>query len=540
MSIRSYTSENLSSQQLLEILSTAYGYTNNGRSTPQIGYDNSLIIFPVNATGSYRYIPETNSLIIHDLNVNKETIRPHDEGWPSNSSVVLVVVWNSTKMNNGYFASAEAGCFVQNVYLAAAALELGTCCVGGIASAGLRNDLKLPSNLIPLLVMPLGYPTEPYPPASPYYDIMTGNLPPVEYSQLSFEEALMNITTAQTWAEENLSLQELSQLLWAAYGYANTTHRTTPSSWGIYPLEIFVSNASGVYLYIPQNHSVVEIQQSDRRFDIANACSSQIWAADAATIFLVVYNSAYNGGNTGDGGALPHEFIEVGSGTVIQQLFLESSAWNLSVNVISDGLEEWNGTGAEEIRNILGLSPSLIPLYIVPVGHKAGVSEHDIAVANISPSKAVVGEGYSLYVNVTVRNQGLQEETFNLTLYANSTIIGSVNSSLVSGDSAVLTFLWNTTGFAKGNYHVRASALPVLNETNTGNNELTGGWIFVTLAGDFDADHDVDIFDLVAIASSYGFKEGNVAYLPNFDMNNNGEIEIFDVVIAAVNYGKTW
>lgn len=558
-STRNYTSENISSNQLLEVLWAAYGYANDHKSTPQIGYDHSLIIFPVNTSGSFQYIPENNSLIIHNQSVNKETIRPHDQSWPSDASVVLVVVWNQTKMSNGYFASAEAGCLVQNVYLAAASLDLGTCCVGGVNSGGLRNDLKLPGTLIPLLVMPLGYPATPYPPASPNFDCMTGNLPPVQYSDLSFEDALRNMHFARDWATENLSLQELSQLLWAAYGYTNVTslggkkeyHKTTPDSWGWYSLVIFVSNATGVYKYLPDsspnatptpdpNHSVKEILHGDKRLDIANACSSQIWAADAPAIFLIVYNSSYNDGNTGDGGTLPHEFMEVNAGAVIQELFLEAAAWNLSANVVSEGLEEWNGTGAEELRNILDLSSSIIPLYLVPVGHKTWVSEHDIAVKSVVPSKTVVGKGYFTDINVTIQNQGEYEETFIVTLYVNATIITLENINLMSKQSTTIASIWNTTDFAKGNYILRAYASPVTNETDTSDNELIDGLVYVTIPGDVDADRDVDIFDIVLMAYSYSSEKGDPLYQPNYDMNSDEKIDIFDIVIAATNYGKNW
>jgi len=98
------------------VLQAAYGYLPSGyRSVPTIGGNYSLIIYIANATGSYRYIPENNSIVLHDENVTKETIRPHDQGWPSEASAVLIIVWNKTKMGNQYFASAEAGCLVQNV-----------------------------------------------------------------------------------------------------------------------------------------------------------------------------------------------------------------------------------------------------------------------------------------------------------------------------------------------------------------------------------------------------------------------------------------
>jgi nitroreductase len=337
------------------------------------------------------------------LTVNKETIRWRVSGWPSDANVVLILVWNSSRMDNGYFASAETGCLVQNVYLAAVSLGLGTTSVGNVDSVGLRYDLNLPSTMVPLLAMPLGYPASPYPPASPNYGLMTGNLPPVQYSQLSFMEALQAMRYTQAWSEQSLGLQELSQLLWAAYGYTNITyihepyHRTTPSAYGIYPLVVYVSNATGTYKYAAQNHSVQLVQAGDRRLDVANACGGQVWAANAPAIFLVAYNSTLDG----DGGAVPHQFVEIDAGCVVQQLLLEASARNLNANVVSNGLEAWNGTGAEQIRSILGLSSSVVPLYAVPVGHVVRV----YLGLTVEPDQVTYLRGESLSLVVNVFNQ---------------------------------------------------------------------------------------------------------------------------------------
>jgi SagB-type dehydrogenase family enzyme len=444
LSVRSFTSEGISSQQLLDVLWAAYGYSNGIRSIPRIGYDYSLIIFPVNEIGSYRYIPRNNSLVVHNPIVNKETISPHVSYWPSDAPFILVVVWNETKMGNQYFASAEAGCLVQNLYLAAASSDLGTCCVGLINSGGLRDDLMLPSTLTPLLIMPLGHPASPYPMASPNYGFMIGNLPAVQYSDLSFEEALKNMLFSQAWDAEKLSLQELSQLLWAAYGYTNVTyktayHRTTPSAHGIYPLIVFVSNATGVYQYLPENHSVTEILHGDRRVDIANACSGQMWAADAPSIFLIVYNSSYDNGNSGDGGTLLHEFIEVDAGAVIQQVFLEASALNLGANIVSQGLEEWNGTGAEELRNILGLPSDIIPLYMVPVGaHALDITPSTIGTPSQHPDPTAVepNQNVTVYAEVSDEGVGVREVILSYSIdegqtWTNTSMINISNNSYV-------------------------------------------------------------------------------------------------------------
>jgi nitroreductase len=366
-SVRSFTAADVTYPQLLSVLRAAYGYADTGRVLPRVGSDYSLAVFAVNSTACYLYNPEANSVSLHDSSVNKETIRPHVSGWPSDASVVLVVVWNQTRMNNQYFASIEAGCLTQNVYLAAITQNLGTCCVGSISAEALRNDLKLPATETPILVMPLGCLTSAYPAATPDYSEMTGNLPLVQTNNKSLAEALDGLDYAQAWSEQSLSQQEISQLLWAGYGYSTTGHRTVPSAMDIYPLVIYVSNATGTYQYIVTNHSVNLVQSGDKRSAIAGACGSQMWAAEAPVIFLVALNSA---GSTGDGGALSHEWTLVDAGCVAQQVLLEASVVNLDANFVANGLETWNGSGAQALRSILNLAQAIIPLFIMPVGNR--------------------------------------------------------------------------------------------------------------------------------------------------------------------------
>jgi nitroreductase len=368
-SVRSYTIANITSEQLMSILSAAYGYADAERVLPRIGAEYSLAIYVVNNTACYLYNPEANSFSLYNSSVNKETIRPH-VGWVSDASAVLVIVWNQTRMSNQYFASIEAGCLTQNVYLAAITRNLGTCCVGGMNLWGLSVDLNLPWNtLTPILVMPLGYPISDYPYATPAYERMTGNLPLVQISDRSLTDALNNLDYVQAWSEQSLSIQDISQVLWAAYGYSSTFHRTTPSAEDAYPLVVYVSNYTGVYRYIAENHSVMLVQFGDKRSEIAAACGNQLWAASAPAIFLVALNSSYNGGNIGDGGVLEHEWVEVDAGCVAQQILLEGSATNLTSNFIANGLETWNGSGAQSLRSSLNLTPDVIFLYIMPVGH---------------------------------------------------------------------------------------------------------------------------------------------------------------------------
>jgi len=50
----------------------------------------------------------------------------------------------------------------------------------------------------------------------------------------------------------------------------------------------------------------------------------------------------------------------------------------------------------------------------------------------------------------------------------------------------------------------------------------------------------VDIFDIVAIASSYDSEDGDPAYNPNYDIDGDGDIDIFGIVTVAGKYGETF
>jgi len=117
-------------------------------------------------------------------------------------------------------------------------------------------------------------------------------------------------------------------------------------------------------------------------------------------------------------------------------------------------------------------------------------------------------------INITVENQGDFTETFNVTLYANTTAIETKQVTLISGTLTTLTFTWNTTGFAKGKYTIWAYAWPVPGETETTNNTLTDGCVYVAMIGDltggtpnpydFISDGKVNIRDISIIARHFG------------------------------------
>ena len=166
---------------------------------------------------------------------------------------------------------------------------------------------------------------------------------------------------------------------------------------------------------------------------------------------------------------------------------------------------------------------------------------HDIAVTNIASSEAVVGQGYAVSIEVTVENQGEFTENFNVTIYADRTVIDTKPATLVSGGSTTITFTWNTTGFAKGNYTISAYAM-VRQETDTADNTYTDGTILVTVPGDINGNRIVDILDAGKVSAHWypGPPVGLLGYGANADINNDGAVDIFDAAIVSAHWLQSW
>jgi hypothetical protein len=149
-------------------------------------------------------------------------------------------------------------------------------------------------------------------------------------------------------------------------------------------------------------------------------------------------------------------------------------------------------------------------------------------------------------INVTVENQGDFTETFNVTLYANTTVMETKQITLTCGASTTVTFTWNTTGFAKGNYTIWAYAWPVQGEIDTADNTFTyDGIVYVGIPGDIDANGKVDILDGIILSTHFGHSNGNnhTPQTPewwdclNTDINNDNKTNILDAIILSANFG---
>jgi outer membrane protein assembly factor BamB/PKD repeat protein len=171
--------------------------------------------------------------------------------------------------------------------------------------------------------------------------------------------------------------------------------------------------------------------------------------------------------------------------------------------------------------------------------NRAITEAYDTATTNVTPLKTIVGQGYSVHINVTVANQGEFTETFNVKVYANTTVISQTEVTLTSGNSTTITFTWNTIGFAKGNYTISAFAWPVLGETRTADNTFMDGWVKISIYCDVNGDGIVDISDILDTALAFGSTSGQPRWNPNCDLDDNGIVDISDILEVALHYGET-
>ena len=168
---------------------------------------------------------------------------------------------------------------------------------------------------------------------------------------------------------------------------------------------------------------------------------------------------------------------------------------------------------------------------------------HDIAIASLSLSKTVVGQGYTVKIDVNVTNQGEAAEAFDVTARANTTAIEEQTvTSLAPGENLTLTFTWITAGFAYSNYTISANATIVPGETDTADNTFANGVVMVTVPGDVNGDRTVNILDSGAISAHWypGPPIGPMGYDSNVDINNDGEIDIFDAALVSSHWQESW
>ncbi|HNW70128.1 MAG TPA: SagB/ThcOx family dehydrogenase [Bacteroidales bacterium] len=143
-------------------------------------------------------------------------------------------------------------------------------------------------------------------------------------------EALNDRQTKRDFSPQKLTEQQLSDLLWAAFGInrPESGRRTAPSAVNWQETDIYVSLESGVYLYDAKKNELTAIISGDHRKDMGK----QSFAGEAAVMLVFVADYSKMGAVT------PKEnkdlYSAVDAGYISQNVYLYCASENMSTVVL--------------------------------------------------------------------------------------------------------------------------------------------------------------------------------------------------------------
>lgn len=192
---------------------------------------------------------------------------------------------------------------------------------------------------------------------------------------VSVEACMQNRRSIREYADTSITLADVSQLLWAAYGITLPVEdgpeflrgglRTAPSAGALYPLEIYlvarnvVDLPAGVYLYRSDIHKLARTTDEDRWEELAEACLGQPHFETAAV--AIVYSAVF-GRNTSKYGARGRErYVCMDLGHSAENVYLQAYALGMGTCAIG----AFDDLG---VKRAVGMTRQEAPLYVMPVG----------------------------------------------------------------------------------------------------------------------------------------------------------------------------
>jgi len=192
---------------------------------------------------------------------------------------------------------------------------------------------------------------------------------------VSVEKSLYNRRSHRDFQDKEISLGQLSQILWAAYGitiprtdyaFLRGGLRTAPSAGGLYPLEIYIAVGkvegikSGLYKYVAQGHKIVQTSNEDLRYELCSASYRQKMIEEAPV--SIIYTAIFSRTTDKYKERGRERYVCMDLGHSAQNVYLQAEALGLgtcAIGAFSD----------EEVAKIMQLPKEEEPLYIMPVGY---------------------------------------------------------------------------------------------------------------------------------------------------------------------------
>lgn len=374
--VRSFSDKQVNLSELSTILWAAYGFRDDDKRTvPSINGSLAVKIYVLREDRVYWYNPDSHSLVFHQ----KGDFRGKGQYW---APTVLGFVWDRDLNKDENIVGAQIGEICQNIILACHSFGLATVPTNDFINPLLNLDISI--NEEPKLVMPIGHPKNPL--QWVYRPWFWSFLPKIRDSNVKLDDAINGFNLTENFNETDLTRDNISQLLWACYGYSyyvelrsqdgffGQRHRTVPSGHGYYPLDIFLVTSSGVYRYVhgithvdtlgvPIVSFLWKIRFGDHRGEIAEFSESFVEDAPVSIVSVLNVKHTEKRGLRGDDFSAPQYrwtwYYEAGS--CAMNSLLTAEAWGFSGNIVEI-------SNKEKARSILRLNDNFVPMFVMPFG----------------------------------------------------------------------------------------------------------------------------------------------------------------------------
>ncbi len=194
-------------------------------------------------------------------------------------------------------------------------------------------------------------------------------------SDVPVEEAMQNRRSFRFYEDSPLSITEISQLLWSAYGLTYPIEnapdflrgglRTAPSAGALYPLELYLVARNvtdldpGIYLYRSETHELILIAAEDCWEEFSEAGFNQLHFETAAA--AIVYSAVFERCTDKYGTRGRERYVCMDLGHSAQNVYLQAYALNIgtcSIGAFSD----------LALKQVIRMTRAEVPLYIMPLG----------------------------------------------------------------------------------------------------------------------------------------------------------------------------
>ncbi len=192
--------------------------------------------------------------------------------------------------------------------------------------------------------------------------------PQVKGKSMSMSQTLASRHSVRSYSEKELTLQQLSNVCWAACGVSRSEKfRTSPTALNKQEIRLFVFIKQGVYEYDALKNVLVEKAKGDNRQLMAGGSFKQDFVMEApVTLLMVIDGEKFTGSKeTPEQHALMMCCVDAGNVSENINLYCQSVGLATVPRASMD---------VKGIKELLGLDASQIPIMNNPVGYEKTLS----------------------------------------------------------------------------------------------------------------------------------------------------------------------